>query len=379
MKKKLAFVDLTDYLKWPMGGMLEYELAILPYLAKHYDMDLWGVSVDGAIPPDIKINNKLYPVHVFCNCHTHNRFVPNYLKGLKVWCFRKKLAKYDIIYAHTGTCIVALAGLKHVKKVYHHHGLSYLKDYRPIILMQRPFYHMAQAISDVCFIVSDVDSVKRFSSNFHFKLRGNFVQIGSPIRLDKFDGLEIVKKNVQNRIDMHFIYVGRIDAWKNLKLLIEAFYINCQKHPNDKFTIVGDGPELESVKHLSESYGLYDKICFTGRLKHDDVYKMLLAADVYIIASHGEGWSVAVLEANATGLPVICGDVPGLRGEVINGRTGVVVRDYSANGFASSMSDIRYNLKQLSDNALIEARNYDAEKIAAKVISEIDKLLSKGL
>ena len=45
--KKLAFVDLTNYTTWPIGGMLEYELAILPYIAQSFDVDLWGVSVDG--------------------------------------------------------------------------------------------------------------------------------------------------------------------------------------------------------------------------------------------------------------------------------------------------------------------------------------------
>lgn len=42
MKKKLAFVDLTNFKDWPMGGMLQYELSILPYLCDHYDIDIWG-------------------------------------------------------------------------------------------------------------------------------------------------------------------------------------------------------------------------------------------------------------------------------------------------------------------------------------------------
>ena len=44
MKRKMAFVDLTNFKDWPMGGMLEYELAILPYLAEYYDLDIWGYS-----------------------------------------------------------------------------------------------------------------------------------------------------------------------------------------------------------------------------------------------------------------------------------------------------------------------------------------------
>ena len=47
MKRKMAFVDLTNFKDWPMGGMLEYELAILPYLAEYYDLDIWGYSLNG--------------------------------------------------------------------------------------------------------------------------------------------------------------------------------------------------------------------------------------------------------------------------------------------------------------------------------------------
>ena len=64
MKRKMAFVDLTNFKDWPMGGMLEYELAILPYLAEYYDLDIWGYSLNGVIPMPLVLNGKEYPVHV---------------------------------------------------------------------------------------------------------------------------------------------------------------------------------------------------------------------------------------------------------------------------------------------------------------------------
>lgn len=58
MKRKMAFVDLTNFKDWPMGGMLEYELAILPYLAEYYDLDIWGYSLNGVIPMPLVLNGK---------------------------------------------------------------------------------------------------------------------------------------------------------------------------------------------------------------------------------------------------------------------------------------------------------------------------------
>lgn len=58
MKRKMAFVDLTNFKDWPMGGMLEYELAILPYLAEYYELDIWGYSVNGIAPAPLVLNGK---------------------------------------------------------------------------------------------------------------------------------------------------------------------------------------------------------------------------------------------------------------------------------------------------------------------------------
>ena len=43
--KKMAFVDLTNYYDWPVGGMIRYEQQILAVLTEFYEIDLWGVSV----------------------------------------------------------------------------------------------------------------------------------------------------------------------------------------------------------------------------------------------------------------------------------------------------------------------------------------------
>lgn len=84
MKRKMAFVDLTNFKDWPMGGMLEYELAILPYLAEYYELDIWGYSVNGIAPAPLVLNGKEYPVYICGNCSTNRRIIPNFWKGLSL-------------------------------------------------------------------------------------------------------------------------------------------------------------------------------------------------------------------------------------------------------------------------------------------------------
>ena len=73
--KKMAFVDLTNFKDWPMGGMLQYELKILPALCQMYDVDLWGVSVDNKKNKSLEINGKQYPIYTWANAKTDKRLI----------------------------------------------------------------------------------------------------------------------------------------------------------------------------------------------------------------------------------------------------------------------------------------------------------------
>ena len=76
-KKRMAILYYSDYENWPMGGMLNYILAILPYLEKKYEIDIWGCSVDGKKLNNIKINGNEYKIHSLGNMKT-KKLIPNY-------------------------------------------------------------------------------------------------------------------------------------------------------------------------------------------------------------------------------------------------------------------------------------------------------------
>ena len=68
--KKMAFIDLSNFNDWPMGGMLEYELTVLRKLVRFYEIELWGVSVDGVNPKPVVLEGKAYKINVYANVHT---------------------------------------------------------------------------------------------------------------------------------------------------------------------------------------------------------------------------------------------------------------------------------------------------------------------
>lgn len=381
MKKKMAFVDLTNFENWPMGGMLEYELAILPYLAMHYDLDLWGYSVNGVANLSLTLNDKEYIIRTCGNCSTGNRLIPNFVRGLLFLKYRKEFKdKYDVIYVHSGSCMSALSyciDKKNTKLVYHQHGLSYLYCNDLIILLQKPFYRIAQKKSDLVFCVSDELSTKRFAESKGDHEHKKFISISSPVELSKFDSQKIadrINKRKDTKIST-FIYVGRLDSWKNPELLVYAFALYVKNVDSDAlFKIVGNGLELKNLERLRTELRIERNLILTGAVPHSQIHNLLSEADVFMIASKGEGASVSVLEAYASGLPVICAKVPGLERQVVDGRTGFFVDEYTAQAFYEKMVNVSKVYYNMALNCLEEAQLYDAKKITNEITANIDSL-----
>lgn len=380
--KKMAFVDLTNYKDWPMGGMLEYELAILPFLAERFDIDLWGFSVNGITPDPIVINGKEYPIHVFGNSNTGRRLIPNYFRGAYVAKFKKAFAdKYDVVYCHSGSCAVGahFAISDNTKLVYQQHGLSFIDDHHLNVVIQKPFYNYAQKYSDLVLVVSDAPSVEKYAQQQRSLSDARYLAIGSPIDLGKFDAQACKDRIVArgNTDAQKFVYTGRLTKHKNTKTLVAAFELYVKNgHPNAILNIAGDGEEYEIINRMRVDLGIQKNVNLLGKVPHDDVNKLLAGSDVFMIASEGEGCSISVLEAYASGLPVICGRKRGLEGQVIDNGTGVFVSEMTAKGFYDAMIRLNQDIQRISLNTLDEVKKYDRGIIAYKIADAIENLFA---
>ncbi|MEP6998350.1 MAG: TIGR03088 family PEP-CTERM/XrtA system glycosyltransferase [Betaproteobacteria bacterium] len=118
--------------------------------------------------------------------------------------------------------------------------------------------------------------------------------------------------------------VGRIQAVKDHATLVRAFAGLCQSsselRSNVRLVIVGDGPLLEALRALASSLGVADLTWFVGRT--DNVPAMLSAFDVFVLPSLAEGMSNTILEAMASGLPILATTVGGNIEIIEDGRTG---------------------------------------------------------
>lgn len=106
-----------------------------------------------------------------------------------------------------------------------------------------------------------------------------------------------------------FVTVGRMVAAKDPELLLRAFSLLPQLAT--RLVWVGDGPERERIEGLVQSLGLSDRVIFVGSTP--DVPHWLSAGDVYVSSSAWEGFGLSMVEALASGLPVVATDVGGTR------------------------------------------------------------------
>lgn len=93
--------------------------------------------------------------------------------------------------------------------------------------------------------------------------------------------------------------------------------------PDAAFVIAGEGSLRESLRELAKQLGVERDLFFIGRC--DNVANLLFASEVGVLSSKAEGFSNAILEYMAAGLPVVATDVGGVREAIVEGETGFVV------------------------------------------------------
>ena len=106
------------------------------------------------------------------------------------------------------------------------------------------------------------------------------------------------------------LYLGRIHPLKGIDLLVEAFGDIAKIREDVCLVIAGDdevGYRSQLELQLS-NLGILDKTIFTGLLNETDKVAMLGIADIFVLPSYSEGFSMSILEAMASSLPVIITD-----------------------------------------------------------------------
>jgi sugar transferase (PEP-CTERM/EpsH1 system associated) len=139
--------------------------------------------------------------------------------------------------------------------------------------------------------------------------------------------------------------VGRLDPVKDQATLIQAF---ARLAAEAVLVIAGDGPCRNELRDQATALGLGDRVRFLG--ERHDVSQVLRAMDVFVLPSIAEGISNTILEAMATGLPVVATRVGGNPELVVPGVTGQLVPRQNPDALAESIGEYLSDPVQRSDH-----------------------------
>jgi len=166
--------------------------------------------------------------------------------------------------------------------------------------------------------------------------------------------------------------IGRLVAEKGLEYLLEGIPEVLRRFPQAKVLLVGDGPLKTHLERQVISLGLKEKVIFTGF--RSDIRKILSCLDILILPSLLEGFPMIILEAMAMAKPIIASDIPGIREQIEDGKTGLLVPAKDSNALAAAILKI-LAANRATENIGLAARHIVEEKFSIEnMVSETEKL-----
>lgn len=164
-----------------------------------------------------------------------------------------------------------------------------------------------------------------------------------------------------NEDEVAVAIVGRLAPIKNHQLFLDVIEILAEKGIKARYFIVGDGQEKISIeersKELESKYNL--KIELTSWIK--DIATFNAGMDIICLSSDNEGTPVSLIEAQASGLPVISTDVGGVKDILSEGETGFIVPKKDAKAFAEKLQ-LLIEQKEIRDKMSQNGWNFVRDK-----------------
>jgi len=144
-----------------------------------------------------------------------------------------------------------------------------------------------------------------------------------------------------------FLFVGRLEAVKRVDVLLRAFKHVLKKLPDAQFVIVGDGSMRNSLEDLAKSSGIDHAVKFLGSMPHEKLPALMHKCSVLIVVTGG----FTIIEAFASGLPVVAAKAEWSDEVVVDGKTGYLVTTRDPHDFANAMLKLVKDRKKLNSMA----------------------------
>jgi len=178
------------------------------------------------------------------------------------------------------------------------------------------------------------------------------------------------------------VFLGRGDEpRKGLAVLVEAYPEIRKSHPNIRLLIAGPGEPKDNLKSLSREDR--DSVTVLGMVAPEDKASVLASGTIYVAPNTGgESFGIVLLEAMATGTPVVASDLEAFKRVLDDGQAGITFENENSTDLAKVVSDLLGNLMkrvELSAQGKLRAAEFDWSVVAKRIVDVYESVRVPGV
>ena len=294
--KPIRVAQMMTYMNY--GGV---EMAVMNYY-RHIDrtkIQFDFFALEGSTIPQReeieRLGGRVYVVPKYTNLCRYEKAI--------IEKFREN--NYPIVHSHMNTLSVfSLRGAKKAgipNRIAHNHSTIGKGETKKNIIKYalRPFAKKYPTRLCAC---------SEFAGRWLYGSRAEFTVIKNAIEPQKYKYDENKRRalRAELHIEDKFVigHIGRFCFQKNQEFLIDVFSEAVKKNPDSVLLFVGEGENEDLIRNKVKTFGLEDNVLFMGRRANAcDFYQ---AMDCFVLPSRYEGFGIVAIEAQASGLPVVC-------------------------------------------------------------------------
>lgn len=174
------------------------------------------------------------------------------------------------------------------------------------------------------------------------------------------------------------ITVGNVTQRKGQHNVIGALPVLLKKYPDLEYHMVGIPTDKSKLEKLALGLGVEKSVFFYGQVEEGTKQELLLKADVFVMLSEKtktgdvEGFGIAILEANALGVPGIGARDCGIEDAIVDGVSGRLINNKDAEAFEGALEDILDNYPTYSQEAKVWAEEFRWEKVIKRYLEVLE-------
>ena len=253
-------------------------------------------------------------------------------------------------------------------------AVEWLRDGANLLVRFDPLMRMAFRRAEHLYLTS-WDSLALLPTRYHHKCS---VQLAVGVTREQLGFSR--RKTTCNTSTLRCLYVGRLLEWKGIEVALRAMRRLAEQAVPVRFTLVGDGPARARLQQRAQQLGIVSELTWIPWLPHADVQRQYEDHEVLLFPSLRDSGGMAVLEALAHGLPVVCLDLGG-PAAIVNDSCGRVVPttgrslDEISQAVAQQLSELAGNpgLRHgLSINARRRAWDFEFGQLVKRIYGAVE-------